>query len=156
MDAERNEAAAGAPGTITLGGQTYLVSPATVATFLTVRKHLMKLAQQRQAEAVSPLAAIKKDLEGLSPADRAVAIQAAVAMAKPQSVEVTEDLCAEFLFSAEGCRFVAWLHLRQNHPELTQQRLAELIDEDNAADVYLQLDEATGMGRLGNRAGRRG
>jgi hypothetical protein len=154
---ERNEQAVGAPRAVTVRGRTFLIAKTRPADFLTVRNWVLKRVRPK-----SPLAEVVKDLAGLSPDLQRIVVEKAaekqLANGQPGQVDFNEALDA--LTSADGCRFLFWLHARPNHPDLRQEELVTLIDEDNAAEVFFELDEATGMlalaGEAGGRPGRPG
>lgn len=152
--ATANEHAGGGPGVVTLDGVSYFAAPATEKTFFAVRSYV-------KSQLKTPLAAVAAVFKDLPPAMRAEAIKEAVAQ-QPGGSEVTAEASTEILVSLSGCRFLAWLHMKPPlNPDLTRAKLDALITEDNYLDVFLQLDEATGVTKLaeeansGNRSGRR-
>ncbi len=149
--ATQDELAAGAAGTIELGGRTYLVSPPDDGDLMALRRYLRRRAQ-------SPLQALLADpgFQQLGPRDRKAAVQAATAAQVKGGADLGKAAATDALLSPEGCRFLAWLSLRKKHPEVTLEALAGLITEANFESVFVRLDEATGMRDLGNSAGRPG
>lgn len=167
MDSQTaDEQAAGAPGVVTLGGVDYLCAPVTDAKLVAVRqwtkKRRAKSPQQMMLETLAELPAEKaKAIAALPPALRADALKAIFPEMPPDAL--TEEEAQEAIVSVEGCRFVAWLHLQPpSNPGLKREKLDSLITEDNFLDVYLQLNEATGLAKLaegrssGNPSGRPG
>ena len=161
-----DEMAAGGPGIVTLGGTDYLCAPVTDAKLVAVRqwtkKRRAKSPQQMMLEALAALPADKaKAIAALPPALRDSALKAIFPEMPPDAL--TEEEAQEAIVSVEGCRFVAWLHLQPPmNPGLKREALDALITEDNFLDVYLQLNEATGLNKLaagrdsGNPSGRPG
>jgi hypothetical protein len=138
---QANELAAGAPGVLPLGGTDYLVAPATDKTGILVRNWV-------KGRLKTPVQAVAEAVKHLPPAVRAEAMRAAVAQQAGGS-EVTEEAAREILLSLDGCRFLAWTHLKPpTNPGLTREQLDALITEDNYLDVFADLDRATGMGDL--------
>ena len=150
MDSQTaNDLAAGAPGVLTLGGTDYLVAPATDKTGILVRNYV-------KSKLKTPIQAIADAVQGLPAALRAEVLRAAVAQQAGGS-EVTEEGSREILLSVDGCRFLAWVHLKPpTNPELTRKQLDALVTEDNYLDVFPELDRATGMSQLAKQANAEG
>lgn len=150
MDSQTaNDLAAGAPGVITLGGVEYLVAPATDKTGILVRNYV-------KSKLKTPIQAIADAVQGLPAALRAEVLKAAVSQQAGGS-EVTEEAARDILLSVDGCRFLAWVHLKPpTNPELTREKLNALITEENYLDVFPELDKATGMSQLAKQAGAAG
>lgn len=166
MDSQTaNEQAAGAPGVVRLGDADYLCAPATDASLVAAYNFVReRLKSRRQTVA---------NLWATLPPEQAKAIAALPAELRGEAVksivaaEVERDReqdAADVILSLDGCRFIAWLHLKPPlNPDLTRERLHTLITEDNYADVFLDLDRATGVtaliqrkaGDQGNPSGRR-
>jgi hypothetical protein len=148
--AEKNEAAAGAPGTIELGGTTYLVAQPDDRTFAALNKHFREQMQ-------NPIQAIADDLKYLPPEYRRMAIDAAVALKAGGGVEVSEAFIRERLMEPAGCAFLAWLLILPNHPEVTQEAVRAHVTPDNVMDTNARLFAASGMKALveGKTTGRR-
>ncbi len=148
---DRNEAVTGAPGTIDLGGQTYLVAQPTDEDFATLRSHL-------KAKLDSPLKAIADDLKYLAPADRAEAIKAAVALKTGGGAELTPQYVQEQLMQPPGAAFLAWLLVRRNHPDVKLDDVKAAVTGDNVLAVLADLKRASGMeaaagGKVGGATG---
>lgn len=140
-------AVTGAPGTISLGGKTYLVGQPTpddmraVAVFLgkRVKSPLQKLVD-------SPAWARLTEAQQ----DRLLARTMDVS---PDDVSVGGDDAMHILTSVDGCRFLAWLLIRKRHPEITAAEIAGAITEENAEQVFVDLDEASGILSLEKNSG---
>lgn len=143
-------AQSGGSGTITIGVHTFIVDPPTDKDLGTLLKFL-------KSRIKSPLQRVVDDpgFKQLTGPDRRAAIRAATAATASQS-GMDRGGATEALQTVEGCRFLAWLVCRKNSPDLTIEALAVLITEENYLSVFVDLDEATGMGQLGNSAGRPG
>ena len=137
----RSELAHGAPGPLTIGDRTFLVSPPSLRDLQTIRSWVKK-------QLPTPLQAAIRDLAGLPVELREVAIREAV-KANPGGADVTGEAMREHLISAPGCRFMTWVLCKKEQPDLTLKELEPLITEDNAADVFVALDEAAGLSALG-------
>jgi hypothetical protein len=142
-----NSQAAGARGTIELGDKTYAASPLDVEEGMLLQNYCKsKLPTVVQAIANDPafskLPAKVQDML----LDKAVALQAT------GGGTPTEAAIVSVIQTTEGCRQFAWLCLNKNHPDVTPEKLAELITDQNAQTVCMKLLRATGLteGPLGN------
>lgn len=138
-----NQLATGAPGTISLGGEVYLVGQPTPADFVTLRKRLRELWK---AEHQNTLAAVTQELAGIPKEYHGVILAEAV-KAKPSTEPSNEALLA-LLMQEAGCRFWTWLLLRKHAPALTQTQVAELVTAGNVDQVLADLFEAGGMAQI--------
>ena len=136
-----NQAATGAPGTIVLGEEIYLVSQPTKADFVTLRK---RLAASFKATKTTPLASIAPELAGLSPDLQKLAIEAAVKLKDGQR-EPTAIALEELLMEPAGVAFWAWLSIRKNHPEVQLATLQAAITLENVDTVIAELVDAGGL-----------
>jgi hypothetical protein len=141
-----NEAATGAPGTVELSGQTYLVGQPTDQDFATLRNHLRKSLQ-------NPFQAIAEDLKYLPPEYRAVAIEAATKLKAGGGVELTEAYIRERLMEPAGAAFLTWLLIRKNHPDVTLEQLRTHFTEATTQDILAKLYEASGLGVVASGKG---
>jgi len=147
---EANESIAAAKGTITLGGQTYLVDPMTERTFGTLSKWLRK----RLAD---PLAAIAASLAGLPKHLQEIAVREAVALKAGGGVEMTRSHIEQQLMEPEPCAFLLWVLVRGNHPNTTHAELTALVQAGNPEAVLAELYDAAGLRDLEkNLSGRTG
>lgn len=127
MDAATaNRLAPGGAGVITLGGVEYLVAQPTLADKETLQTRLALFVRQQAAKQGLRL----KPGEGQS------------------SEAILDAMC-----SVQGVRFLAWLLIRKVQPEVRREDLDAAITEDNCLQVFIELDDACGMGFLGNSAG---
>lgn len=136
------ELAHGGAVPVTLGERTYLLSSPTLRDMDTVRNWIL-------SRLPSPLAAVAADLKNIDPKYHDAVLKAAAAV-QPGGAALTAEAASKVLMTPDGCRFVFWLVARKNHPDLKTDDLKDLITEDNAAAVYRDVDDATGMNRLGN------
>lgn len=135
------ELAHGGAVPVTLGEKTFLLSPPKLKDGDTVRNFIIK-------KLPSPLAAAAADLANIDPKYHEAVLKAAAAV-QSGGATITSEAATKVLTSAEGCRFLFWLCARPNHPDLTTAALAELITDDNAVEVFREVDDATGMSRVG-------
>lgn len=148
---DRATSTAAANGSILLGGKVYLVGQPTEQDAMTVAVFLRKRAKSKAMR-------LQDDPEfQLLPEDERRRLVLAAATEKFKD-DIPFDAYAvmDLLASAEGTRFLAFVLLRKNHPEITYESLATLITEENAFGVYLELNAASGMEALGNLVGRAG
>lgn len=139
---QANDLATGAPGTITLGEQVFLVAQPTDADFVTLRRHLRELFLQR---ARTPLKAIMEDLKGLPPGVQQEVLKAAVAQQAGGGSEPTSEALQQLLFEPDGCRFWVWLLARKHQPLLKLEELLPLITPETVDDTLAQLLRASGF-----------
>lgn len=148
--AEANQNAAAALGSIELGGRSFLVSQPTQQDTATLGKYLLGMAQ-------NPLKAMAAELEGLPPELQKMAIDSAIKLKMsranvPTTEEESKGILMAMLFTPEGCRFMAWILLRKEHPDVTLEMLKGLIHDGNYFDVLTTLTDQSGMASLGNSA----
>lgn len=147
---QANESIVAAKGTITLGGQLYLVDPIKDQHFGTLQKWLRK----RMA---NPLAAIAEDLKHLPKHLQEIAVKEAVALKAGGGMEMTRAFLESQLFEPEPCAFLVWILIRGNHPDVQHQDLVKKVEEVGAEFVLANLWDACGLGELEkNRNGRGG
>lgn len=140
---ESNRAALAAPGSIMLGGATYLLSPLLPADYAMLREHCRELAL---IDVQTPLAGIMADFEKMPPAMQALAMREAVAQAAgAKKPEPTNEAIAANSGTLAGVRFTFWLSARKLHPELTREKVAELVTDDNRFDVMGKQLEVEGQ-----------
>ncbi len=137
----------GAPGSLTLGGRTFLVSAATDEMMMIVLRHLRKhvpspLDMYAQVAAHPAFAVLPEETR------RALAEEAA-RKALAGGGEVPGEVYTDLLLAAPGCRFLAWVLLRDHQPNLTLESLTPLITDENAPVVFMQLQRESGMEALG-------
>jgi hypothetical protein len=148
---ELQDAAAGAGGFVTLGGQDYEVSPPTDADARTIARFLRKQAK-------SPTQRLRDDPDFglLDPDEQRAALKQAAKRKFDADAPLDPHSAMDALLSLEGCRFMAFVVLRRKNRGLTRERVAELVTEENYEEVFDALDGQTGMGPLGDSDGPRG
>lgn len=135
-----NEAIVSPPGTIELGGKTYLVSKPTEKDIFSVAMYAKKLAKRKY----NPIRETLDALAGLQASEEAKTAVILQAHRVQSSGEIPADAISEELMGAKGCAFYAWVLIRKNHPEVTLEQLQDLINEDNSIMVFADLDEVSG------------
>lgn len=136
-----NQLATGAPGTIKIGDQTYLVSQPSRADYMTLRKHLAGVLKRTK---IAPLAAIAPELAGLPPEFQKMAIEAAVKI-KESGREATNDNITELLMEPAGVAFWAWLLIRKNEPAVSLAEFEKAITVENVDAIAADLLAANGL-----------
>jgi hypothetical protein len=149
--AERNEAVAGALGTLELGGRTYLVSQPDDRTFASIHKEFRK-------NAPTPIKAVSKELEDLPPQYRATAIKAAVELTAGGAVDLSESFIREQLQEPRGCAFLVYLLVKPQQPDVTLETIVPFVTAENLSDILVKVYEASGMkalvqGKVNGRTG---
>lgn len=149
MSADQN--IAGAPGTINLGGRTFLVAQPTDSDMRAIAAFLQK-------HALSPVAALEADpdFKYLPPEMQEEKRRDAALLKFKQGTPFDGPSALQALTGLEGTRFVAWILCRKREPTLTLEQVAGLITEANYLAAAVELDVASGMADLGNSAGRPG
>lgn len=142
------EAAAGAPGNIELGGRLYAVAQATDADLMEVRRWLKK-------HVPNPLrmyAEVAKDphFRTLPKKARDELAKEAAQLQMRGETPLTGELAADMLMEAKHCAFLAWVLLRTLNPEVTYEAMKQVITDENAGKVFMDLHAESGMDSMGN------
>lgn len=129
--ADEIEKAAGSGITVTIDGEDYEIGPPRIADYLALKKFMRsnRIAEFREAAG---------DMDAR---ERMQIIKDLVSEPIPQ-----DDLEAE-LRTAEGSRFMLWRVLRRTRPELTLEKLDELMESDDVR--FDDEDLQTMMAELG-------
>lgn len=155
MDVQKmNEEAVGAPGTIEIGGKTYLASQLSKPDFITLNKHLRAIHKKRT---LSPLQALAAKISELPPAMQERAIKHAMdaegrsggRAAEPETADI-----APIIYEPEGAAACAWLSIRKLQPHVTLEELAQHITPDTVDDVLATLMTATGLEAMKGKDGK--
>ena len=135
-----DEALISAPGTITLGGKTYLVAKPSERDVFAIFHQARKEAKK----AYNPFREVNEALDGLEvPIESRTALLLQAHRVKI-SGEVPGDAATEWLTSPPGAAFYAWVLLRKQHPEVSLEAVRQTITDENCLDVFMELDEASG------------
>ncbi len=142
------ENATAAPGSIELGGRTFLVAQHTPADVMALRKRLKKHVK----DPLSMYADLVSDpkFRRLPKKVRDTLAEEAGRLRMQGDVSLTADMAEDMLQEPRHCAFLAWLLIRKLHPDVTLEALADLITDDNAAAVYADLARESGMSEMGN------
>jgi hypothetical protein len=139
-----NQLATGAPGSIELGGETYLVSQPTKGDFVTLNKELEKIWKAKnEGRKSSVIADIAQDLKLLPPEFQKMAMDSAMEAVKDRSP--TKHELSSILFEREGVAFWAWLLIRKTQPSIKLATIRAGITDDNLDQICGQLLEANGL-----------
>lgn len=139
---ERNEAVAGAKGTIVLGDQTFLVDQIT-------DRHMATLSAYLRKRLKSPLDAILSSIKGLSPELQKVAVAEAVKLQASGPPEVTKSFVEQQLLEPEPLSFLVWILIRGNHPEVRHdQAFISMVEKAGAESVLSDLYSAAGLSKM--------
>ena len=151
MDKNRNEAAP--PGRIKLGERDWLVAQPTDQDMQAVGLFIQKRVK-------SPLAQLVED-----PGWGKLTEKQQDKLLAERTGEPSSQQMVEILSGMEGCRFLAWLLIRKQHPDVVKERdIDPHITDQNAEVRFVELDEASGMmsmppnsgGRSGSGKGQTG
>lgn len=140
MQNDESEAVVSEPGTINLGGTTYLVAKATDRDVFA----RVKNARKSVLKTFNPIKEVLDSIKDLSVSEDQKTALLMQAHRIKASGEVPPDLVSDYMQSPKGLAFYAWLLIRKNHPEVTLESIQALITEVNAEDVFAELDEASG------------
>jgi hypothetical protein len=130
-----NFLATGAPGSITLGGKTFIVNQPTEQDGAAIGLEIRKIAKRRKDAKFLELVREFKD----------VALAKTI-LAELCTADESENLTAA-VADAEGCAFIAFILIRKGDPSVTLAILRELITEDNAGVIGMELLEESGLGK---------
>lgn len=133
---------ASGPGTIELGGKTYLVSKPTDSDIASIGDYVRKQAKK----IYNPVKSLLEDLKDLPKDLQEVALKEAIRL--KNDGEPPEQLLVDIMTSPLGARFLAYMLIRKNHPEVTLKDFETLITDDNCMEVYVDLDHASGMDKV--------
>lgn len=155
MTDEQKAIEASAPlRSVALAGQTYLISQPTISQNASISFFI----QKRLAKRTTPVGLLVNDpaFSKLPPAAQtAAAVEAAKAQVAGKPTLDAADILGEMMEPA-SLAFIFWLLARGNHPGLRLEDIAPHITDANAAEVFAELNEASGMQSLGEAPGRPG
>lgn len=147
MDGSGRALGAGFP--IELGGTKYMLSPLTV-------KELGSCEQYLLSQRKTPLQIARENMAGLSDEDKEILLRAAIKETRSSSKIPAEEV-KRWIDTLEGSKYTIWMMIRKNHPEMTMERVSELIDkmldeygEQAIAELLAKRDQASGIDDLGN------
>lgn len=142
-DQAANASVAGAKGSITVAGKTYLVEPISDQITGTLHNYFRRTMK-------SPLAAIAESLEGLPESLQKFAVAEAVKMQANGGAEGNGAFYRDAMLSDHGCGFLFWLLAKKNHPELTHETCTALVKQATPEVIMADLATASGLVQLGN------
>lgn len=133
-------------GSITLGGETYLVAQASLSDLATVRQHVRKSLPE-------PMAMYAALVEHPAWAKVPAKVQEELAREAGKAALSGGDVVGpeqffDLLVKPANVAFLAWVLLRKSHAGLTPQALQKHVTEANAAVVLADLWDASGLKRL--------
>lgn len=143
---DKNTEAAAPARPISVAGRTLLISPANPSTSASVFAVIRK-----RTAADTPLARLVNDpaFKLLSAAAQtAAAVEGAKAQVKGETPLDGVGMVLVWM-EPEVLAFAVWLHARTNHPEVTLEEIRQGITEENAAAVFQDFFEASGLAALG-------
>ena len=97
----------------------YYMEPLTLKDWGTIEKHL--LAGRRD-----PIEVARENLEGLSPEEQRMLLEAALDRAIGAHGVAADELIA-YTATPQGMAMMFWLSIRKRHPEIGEDRAAELL-----------------------------
>jgi hypothetical protein len=136
-----NREATGAPGTVTLAGQVYLIAQPTPANMVTIWKHLAASWKKRNAD---PIGAVAAKLKGLPSNVQEIAIREAVRL-NAGNTEPDNAALTPLLLEAEGVAFAYWLLINKAGQKIELAKVQEAITEDNVDDYVAEFMHAVGL-----------
>lgn len=143
-----NRLASGAPGSIRLGGKTYLVGQPTDNDHAALSEEFCKIVQRDRREVLLKLMG-----EGHTLAQAKELQDELWPMPDPKTPEGLQHVS----FSTEGCRALAYVLIRKEQPDVAAAELRAAIDEHNAAAIAGELLRECGlMGAAPNSVGGTG
>ena len=139
----RNQQVVAAPGPMTLGGKTFMVTSPTKADLNSLRKWVRSnyrriLGEREKADGIT-----SEELSGLSPEHQLLLIRE-YARAKATERELTEAEATDVILSPEGTAMMVWLAARK-YGDVTFEWLCEEITEENVGKTFEDFDAACGV-----------
>ena len=110
-----------APTRIEIGGKTYLFTPIP-------QRELGKVERRILERRGDPIATAKQLAEGCTPEERRELFERAYQDAVRGNMVSRREL-EDYKASHDGMRFLVWLSLRKEHPEITEDEGAALADQ---------------------------
>lgn len=139
---ERNEAVAGAKGSIYLGGQTYLVDQIT-------DRHMATLSAYLRKRVKSPLETIMESVKSLPPDLQKVAVAEAVKIQASGPPAVTREFVEQQLLEAEPLSFLVWVLIRGNHSDVKHNaEFIKIVESAGVESVLSDLYTAAGLAKM--------
>jgi soluble cytochrome b562 len=132
-----NELASGAPGTITLGGQAYLVAQPGQNEMTTIALEARKIAKRKRNDKLLELFREFKDYE---------LAKKILADTMPGADDDAANI-QDALTDVEGCQWIAFVLLKKLQPTITMADIRQLITADTAPVVGIELLLESGLGR---------
>lgn len=136
---QASESANAPPGSITLGGETFLVHCPTKQDMAAILLECKKISRGKRAAKVVEFFREFKDM----------ALSKELAdLECPETTDepgVQANAMLREVMEPAGAQFAAFLILRRAHPEITMARIRELVTADNAAAVGSDLLLASGL-----------
>lgn len=141
----------GAPVTVKMpNGKTFFVSALTIKDFGTIEQHLLSM-RPTSAEEFRPLFSMTDNIE----VHKYIIDKATESIEKNRAryntVPVSE--VQEWGETVSGSIYAGWLSLRKEHPELTLDGAADVIDMIGMDPFKSALLQASGIDQLGNSIG---
>lgn len=128
-------------GTIKLADKTLLVSKPTEKDIFSIFQN----AKKQSKRLYNPFKETVDALAGLGISDEQMTAILLQSARVKNSGEVPIEVITDYLTSADGCAFYAFILIRKNHPDITLEELKKCINDDNCVMIYAELDEASGV-----------
>jgi len=153
-DQARNEAVVAAPGTVVLGGRTFVCKPDNVKAMFALRVELRK---QIQARMTAPIEAVNRRVseaersgKPLSPTVVKYLVEAALsADAAGAKIEPSIDQITEQSTTPEGSRWLSWWVIHQADKTITLDWVKEKTPtDDEIFDLAIQVAEVMRLAKL--------
>ncbi|VTS03282.1 hypothetical protein [Tuwongella immobilis] len=132
-----------APGPLTIGNRTLLVSAPTPADLFTMRKWIFANAE-RILQSSQPVGLQQADLDRLDPEAQQTLLRE-FAMARSRKRELSADELFDVTTSPEGAAMMVWLATRKHDRSIRLEEIQALIDASNVDQVLADFDTATGV-----------
>jgi DNA-binding transcriptional ArsR family regulator len=131
---------------------TWLLSPLTVDDWATVEQHLLE-GRPSPVQAVMPDVRALRE-QGLNEeADRLFKMAYRDTQKWARKQKVAPDEVAEYVDTLDGTRFMIWLALRKNHPDVTRETADELVRAVNEEEMRKKLAKVSATDAAGNSTG---
>lgn len=145
--------ALGAGVHIEVEGKSYIIAPMRLSGYAEIEQHVLNL--------LHPINRIKPALDGLPDDERLQLLNRAYEDMREFPIVADDLAVSSFIASVQGTKYTAWLCLRENHPDLTMQQAADVVErfcgqfesQQEGMREFIRLrDQASGL-QVGNSDG---
>lgn len=148
---DKLEQIAGLPGTLSVGGKSFVIAPPTPGDMLREAIQMKQLA--REAGRKDPLKYVAESAASLNPVAMAAAVAKAVELGTAPPPEPAGTLVEEQYGLPAGVRWRLWYHVNRSGGAMSEDEARTLVTDFNCGNVCVALDEALKLPRAGDPKG---